>query len=476
MILAFVFVIISFFSGGSAESNFEMIAAGLGVIVVIPAVIRYFTFGYAISQGNLLIKSGLLTINTRTIPLDRIQNINLSRSIFHRLLGLVDLDIETASGSKAEASISALTEEQAKILKAQLMRQAPKLTSIINEERNKVVIYKPSFYELFLAGASENRLAAILAAVAGLNIFGQNTIENFVERHGKNIVQFQNVNKNVVLVGAIAFAGLMLVGWITSIVGTFFKYYGFELTEEGEGRVKRSYGLFHQIENVLPLKRIQAVVYQQNPLQRWLKISKLFVSTAGQMGHAKKSEEGQVQVAQSPLLTPVLKQESYKMLLKLVLPQYEPDEETRYRISKATIFRHVRSGIMISLILAGVSIPFIKWGAAGVFASLLLLHTLAGWLYYRNAYYSDSNDIIMSGHGWFTHRQFFLPTNKVQAVTVRQSPAQRALKLASVDFASAAPTFQSTVIEDGLVENIAELAQSVHQRSRSGRDSLLDGF
>lgn len=476
LLFAFIFVIISLFTGGSAESNMEFFATGLGVIVVIPAVIRYFTFGYSVSKGNLLIKSGLVTKNNRTIPLSRIQNINLSRSLLHRMLGLVDLDIETASGSKAEASISALTEEQAKILRAQLLQQTPKLTSVIHEERNKKLIYKPSFYELFLAGASENRLAAILAALAGLNIFGQGAMEDLIEKQGKNFLNLQAISKNAILLGIAAFAIMLFIGWITSIVSTFFKYYGFELTDEEGGRVKRSYGLFQHVENVLLLKRIQTAVFQQNIIQKWLKICKLFVSTAGQMGHNKKSEDGTVQTLDTPVLTPVLKIDSFPTLLNLVLPQFNPNNEEKIRIPKQTIWRHTRSGILTAIVLTVPTIFFIKWWAIAVFFGLLLLSAFSGLLHHKIAYFAQTNDIVTTAFGWFTFRKFFLPTSKVQAITVRQSPAQRRLGLASLDLASAAPTFQKTTIEDGAVADIKTFAETIHARSKTTRDSLLDGF
>lgn len=476
LIFIVIFVVSMVTRSGSGDSMTELFGAAVGAIVVIPAVIRYFTFGYSIHGGKLLVKSGLITKNVRTIPLDRIQNINLSRDIVHRILGLVDLDIETASSAKAEASISALNEEQAKVLKAQLMREVPKLTSPFQEELRKKVIYKPSTWELFLAGASENKLAAIFATLVTLNIFGQGAMESLITRYGRNIkATAASIHSSWIWI-ALAILVMLMIGWIYSIISTFVRYYGFELTDEGGGKVKRAYGMFNHVENVLPLKRVQTVVFQQNLIQKFLKIGKIVVSTAGGFGQ-KKDAEGHRQEVALPVLTPVLHQDAFPRLRSLVLPQLQGDGEAeRNKVAKGTILRHIRSSIVTGIVLAAGSAFFIKWNALWIVLAAVGLGALSGYLYYRYTFYQDVDDVIVAGTGWFTRRQFYLPTAKVQAVTVRQSPIQRAFKMASVELSTASPLFQKTEVEDLPVELASDLARSVHYRSSCGRDTLLDGF
>lgn len=471
----------------TGEIGVEAVAAGLGVLVIVPAVIRYFTYGYAIHQGKLLVRSGLITKNLRTIPLDRIQNINLSRNLLHRVLGLVDLDIETASSAKAEASISALNEEQARILKAQLLREKPRLTSFVQDERNKKVVYKPTPYEIFLVGASENKLGAIIAAVMGLSFVGP-AFQNYLAKNATHLSQSLSAMKGSWIFLSVAIVGMLLVGWITSIVQTFIKYFDFELTEDGEGKLRRSYGLLNHVENVLPVSRVQTVVLKQNLIQRALRIAKLYVSTAGGFGSHKKGEQNQTEIHHSPLLTPVMRESAFPQLLHTVLPNEHLVEPKWSPVSPKTVWRHMRSMLLPALILS--TLPAVLpslftsgefafkpvWQCAAVFVFFELVALYSGFVHAKFAKWDDVDNVVVSTVGWFSRRRHYLPSNKVQAVTVRQSLVQRYLGLASVDLSSAAPTFQHTEIDD-LPADVAEmLALRVHEVSAAGHDTLVDGF
>ena len=94
-------------SGGS--DVLEIVFAGLGGLSIIAAVLRYYFTVYSIDNQKIVIKTGLIYRQTRTIPLERIQNVELSRGMLHQMLDLADLKIETAGGTQAEGNLSALS-------------------------------------------------------------------------------------------------------------------------------------------------------------------------------------------------------------------------------------------------------------------------------------------------------------------------------------------------------------------------------
>ncbi|MBX3114716.1 MAG: PH domain-containing protein [Fimbriimonadaceae bacterium] len=496
LFVAIILVIFQFTRKGglSEELGFEVVAAALGALVIVPPLLRYYSFGYAIHEGKLLVKSGILQKNLRTIPLDRIQNINLTRSLLHRILGLVDLEIETAAGVKAEASISALTDEQAHVLKAQLMGTKVQSFSRVDRELDRTVIYRPTVKELLLVGASENRAGAMIAAVLGFGAF-QPMLQSFFEQEGKQVARSARslppAGWQLIIAGIFVF---ILIGWIISIISAFVKYYNFELSQK-DGNLKRTYGLINHFENMLPIKRIQTVHIDQNFIQRWLKICKMYAATAGGMVQEKKSEANQAQIATAPLLTPVLRDDMRDSLLKTALPKADVSNPEWQPVSKNTIYRHLRTGLWPSLFFSGLMAvvfwiyrqPFTRgvvkiqpfWDQFGpylTFTGLMLLALLSGWIYWKCARWSDAHSVIITRLGWFKRRWNYLPMDKVQLVSVSQSPAQRWFKLATVDFDSAAPTFQKTEIDDMPIEEAFALAKRVHTKSGDSRDSLVDGF
>lgn len=471
-----IFVITSLTNQQSDETRFELYAGLLGLVVIFVAAVRYFSFRYSVHQGQLMIQSGIITKNVRTIPLERIQNINLTRTLLHRVLNLVDLEIETGSGTKAEASISALTEAQAQELKAQLLSHGGTSSSSQEAEGNnpnqKRVIYVPTPRELLLAGASENRLLAMIGFLAGIQFL----IPNLIDYFEKNSGLFQSTGSALAtwLLAALGLLILFTVGWFISILTTFVKYFGFEITEEG-GKIGRSYGLLNHVENVLPIKRIQTVVHSQNWLQRKFGISKIFVSTAGSFGSSNQGD-GNSQVSTSPLLTPVIRDEAVPTVLRLVFPTFHWHDLSWHRVGKKTVQRHVRSALIPTLMLGiGAWIAF-NWWAVAVVVGSIGIALLAGLIYLKTGKWAESQDMVVSRKGLFKLRYHYIPTSKVQCTEIRQSPVQRRLSLATVGLFSASPTFQETEVDDIDMEDARDLALSVHDKSGRGRDSLIDGM
>jgi putative membrane protein len=495
--IAFAYLVFMLVSKQKSDQvGYELFAAGLGVLVIVPAILRYYSYGYSVTDGKLLVKSGILRKNLRTIPLDRIQNINLKRQWLHRLLGLVELEIETAAGAQAEATINALNEEQAHVLKSQLLGQKATTYSRIERGQEELVLYKPSNWELFLVGASENRAGAMIAALLGLSFF-QPMFTSFMETRSDEVVkQAKHLPPNVGLMIGLGIFGFLVFGWVISIVSTFIKYYGFKLTET-DGKLKRSYGLINHFENMLPVKRVQTVHIDQNFIQRWLKISKMYVATAGGMAMASGGEhQRQHHQAQAPpLLSPVLRDDMRGRLLQASLPKYDLMHPEYHQVNQGTIWRHVRTGLWGSVFSGGMlflgarllkeyspeqakNIPAmqLQYGPWLAFFGLLALAALTGWLYFRFARWSETNSVIATKLGWFKTRWNFLPMAKIQLTEVTQSPAQRWFGLGTVRFHSAAPAFKVTEIDDLKLNLAYDLANRTHDKAGETHDSLFDGF
>ncbi len=76
-------------------------------IVLIPYLVwvelRYRNYTYYIADTEMIIRKGILRVERITIPFEKVQNVNVSRSIIERVLGLATLKIETAGTNPGEA-------------------------------------------------------------------------------------------------------------------------------------------------------------------------------------------------------------------------------------------------------------------------------------------------------------------------------------------------------------------------------------
>jgi len=107
-------------SGGWMGYSIGTAILSIGLIV---ALVRYFTFRYRIEDRSLVIHQGLWGRLNRTVPLDRIQNIDLSQNLFHRFLEVGEVRIETASGTEPEAIMRVLSIAQVEQLRDRVAKQ-----------------------------------------------------------------------------------------------------------------------------------------------------------------------------------------------------------------------------------------------------------------------------------------------------------------------------------------------------------------
>lgn len=65
--------------------------------------LEYISFTYEMTEREFVIRQGIITRHTSVIPYNRIQNVNSTRTLIERFLGLATLQIETA-GTNPSAS------------------------------------------------------------------------------------------------------------------------------------------------------------------------------------------------------------------------------------------------------------------------------------------------------------------------------------------------------------------------------------
>ena len=89
--------------GGLAIPGLALIvAAGLGY-----GVLTWLRFTYAVIGDRLEIRQGVLERKVKIVPIARIRGVEVSASALHRLLGLVRVEVEAASGGSGRAELDA---------------------------------------------------------------------------------------------------------------------------------------------------------------------------------------------------------------------------------------------------------------------------------------------------------------------------------------------------------------------------------
>ena len=431
-----------------------------GAFGISMAVLRYISVRYAIRDGMLQLSTGLIVRQHRTIPLERIQNINVKQELIHRLLGVADVRVETASGGGVEAELSVVSLAEAEALRVALMERSGH--AVASEmPAAEAIVYRARAIDLIVAGATRNRIGGVVAAIAGLLVWSQELLGP--DGRGPRAIEAQARRLSmpgwgpIVLVGV----GLILAGWLASIGGTVVGRWGFVLTRS-QGQLKRTYGLLTRHASIFPVGRVQMLRTIAPLLQRRLGLCRIDAETAGSFSVERKQAEG----GGAAELCPIVRRRDADAMCRLVLPEFALDAVDWRAVHPLARRRIAVRGCVAGLIVVGAVAAFTQdWRALWAIAIVPALAWTWAWLVYRaRAFASDGRYVAVRG-GVFTRATLVVPVAKVQATFVEQSPLQRRLRLATLTVMTAGAGFGNRATIRDVGADVAVALQDAIRRA-----------
>jgi putative membrane protein len=437
---------------GTRGLEWVPVAATIAAIAVGWAMLRYFTFSYWIadtaSGGELIIRSGILARTERHIPLPRVQDVRLKQGPMHRVLGVVEVEIETAGGQGAEAKLSVLAQAEATRLRQAIFARRNEASAVATdvaagpataplEGPPRQTLRRVTTRELVLAGLTSNQLASGLAVVGAAVAFINDVIG--AKNMGPVILRSQQAVSRVLHSAGPAAAPLIAVGVVVllvaggaviSAVGSVVLFYGFELSLAGED-LHRSYGLFTRHASSLPRRRIQLLRVEEGLLRRLLRLATLHVNTAGSKPTERDDAKG------DDVLLPVVRQGEVAGLLPALFPDAagRPDPAWR-RVSRRAVWRGTFRGSVFVLALT-TAVVLIKGPLALLLLTLIAPVYGANVLGYRNLGYAVDDSFFRTRRGWLSRSTHVVPVRNVQAIVLTQNPLDRRHGVAKLQVDSA---------------------------------------
>ncbi len=425
----------------------ECAVAGLALLGLIGPLLYYFSTTFYIQDDALIINSGFVWKKHSTIPLARIQNVNIERTLWHRLLGAAAVKVETATGHKSEANLAALSVENADKLQHVLLHRQEALAEEPVEAK-PTALYQLSLKQVLLAGALGNRAIYIFAGLfAALQADGFRTVAKPIS---DAISRLGPVASALAATGI--FFGLILLGWLFSIIFSATRYYGFRIERHEKGLLL-SHGLITQFQAVVPLGRIQMVRVVQPMLYRLLGYCELYADTAGSFDKKDQASANKV--------CPIIREGGVAQIGKLLMPEFEFEGLLWNSVSRWTILRQAWGRLFAVTIVFSVPLGmWLKWSAVWLLIPVAAWGVVMGALYFKFVGYAFTRDLLVSRQGVFRREAKMIPFDRIQHYTIQSSPLQRQLGLATVSAVSAAAGRHQISVVD--VE--AESAQTLRQR------------
>jgi putative membrane protein len=444
----------------------------LFVPAAIASIVKYISYRYRFGQDEILIREGIITRNERHIPYARIQNIDLAQNPLHRLLGVAEVRLETASGQKPEAVMRVLSLRAVERMRSRVFEgrersaEEPSGTEGVVEP-----LVKLPWRELLTLGLLSNRgLALVAAAFGAIWQFDLFDIEPHIDRllaselALSDSVALPGIWSTTVL-ALLALLSILLLFKLLSLGWVILKYYGFTLTGREEG-LRAEYGLLTKISATIPRHRIQLLSIKRSPLQRWLRRAAIQVESAGGRAEDEGSSVDRLWLA------PLVREEQVAGLLAKIQPEVDLDALDWLPLAPRARRRLLRKSLLLVLLITALCCISLKfWGLLLLVPGLpfALVHSA---LYVKQTAYATRKGAVYYRSGWWVQKLSIVRYDKIQALALRESPFDRRNGMAGLDVDTAGAGRVGHRVEIGYL--LAETARELH--ARLFRESSLTAF
>ncbi len=400
-------------------------------------------FTYIRDDHQLVVRSGVLFRQIKTIHRNRVHSIQIQQPLIQRLLGIAQVVVETAGGGgKPEAVLRAVTFAEAKeiqklarkdiewTLKADEEPELPRPSEepLMQEHLQQNSLQSlPPFVEpspdhysttevkihisagtFLLAAITTSNLQLTMAFIAGLVSFADDILgESIYESLADTAMRHLNGPFAVLIWAGVA----LLLSWVLSIGLYVWKYAGFKLVGHGD-RITVSYGLLEKRQLTFPAGKVQAAMLVEGLLRRPLGRGELRLLVV----HSDKEA--------AVMLHPFVKVSEVKALLESLVPHIQPISPSIVPAGNAW-FSFVRwKLIFTALVSAGLMIGF---GLVLAWPSLLLLPLATLW---GHAQFRSEAAGMDESHFALRHRNLAVTTawmrrKHIQTLTLQASVFQR---------------------------------------------------
>lgn len=432
-------LVIAFVAGTPALAVVVMVLALVGLVI---AVARYVTFRYELDADELVTREGILHRQERRIPVDRIQDLSFESTLLRRMLGLVVVSVETASGQGEEARLDSLGRREAAQLRDVLssLRASDGTPSTVRSAADEPgrILLRTTAGELVLLGLTSNRAGAILVAVIGVVEFADELgFGGWIGgTFGSVFERLADFGAPLVALFLAGIAILVLVfGAALSIAGSLLRWGGFELALRGDV-MQRRHGWITRRAQSLPRRRIQRVLLEANPLRRL--IDRVIVRADSAGADASRQETAR---SARDVMVPLCSGVRAERLLPELLGGLTTARPAWRRVSSRLILRLAAEGLALGVVLAALG--FAKFGWPALTALLLPVLTF-GWatLAWHNLGFARLPGHVAFRWGVLSRTRAFVPLRKLQGVVLVAGPIDRLFGLCriSIFVAGGSPT------------------------------------
>ena len=400
--------------------------------------LKYLNFTFALDSENkeFIINEGIFNKTKTAIQLGKIQQVNINQSFIQRLIGVYELNVDTAGSNKKEGAIKAISHELALELKSRLLENEFKavaeeddIPSFDKTHNNYADVVEPflkiSFLSLLKVGITSNYGRSI----ALLLLFFSTIYENFLKFGDEDNVykeKFGNyIDQNLVLQSILLFIfWLIFIVLIVNIFRTIFKYFNYSIKHQ-KGSLLLSFGLISTKSTILKPEKVQIVVSSRNFFQKKMKILELKI---------KQATSGEKEQRGSEIDIPGCSEAEGEAILSLL---FQKIPTKGFRLTPN--WRKLIFSIFLT-----IGLPLFAFIAIGTYLSssvfeyvfvipvyIVCLGMIQYFKFINNRLFINDDFIIKQSGAWDVKKEIIEPS-KIQAVSTSQLFWHKKLNIGSI--------------------------------------------
>lgn len=419
---------------------------GLGVILSISFVFAYytylrFTFYLNETEREFVVDKGIFNRDHLVIPLEKIQQVNITQDILQKIIGVYGLKIDTAGAKGEEVHIRAISEFAAVSLKEHL------LVAKNNTESQSSATEKDNIIETApLVKISNKTLLKVgLTSHYGQSLLLLMSFFYLVWHEGSQLVDAFKLNKNHIEATARGFLGVLsvfiLIGifllalLLINLVRTFYNYFELQISLQNQNLLISS-GFIAKKNTILNPKKVQIASYSQNYFQKKLGLVNLIIKQP-HFGGTKRKGGLQGSLIHLPGCSPNEKDELMQLILSK-LPQSGNTFLPNWRFVNLPIFfKVILPAIIIGLI--AINNPDIKPYLYFVWI-YLIIGIFMVYISYTKHKITVSEAFIVKQKGVWDISQNVLKPSNIQSITAFQYPWHKGIDVGHLNLHTAAGT------------------------------------
>ena len=449
-----VFLIIPLFNDG-----FDLVYIGLvtSLIFVITAVItyiefKYFTFRFDFSKNDFVIKKGFLKKTKLSVPLNKIQQINLNQNFVHKILNLYEVQMETAGSDSKEVNIKAIEKNLAIEIKdfTDSLKERVKINKIDEKSENHKL--EIDFFTLIKTGLTSRyfeTLGFIIALFFGLLEYLDALSINYIPSFSSFIK-----NGDFGFIAVLFYVILIIFGVLGSnLITTLVKYYKF-FTLKTNNNLTISYGLLSTKTTMMSPNKVQIFSYTQNWIQKKIDLCNILIFQASsEMNMSEKSNEG------SKIRIPGANKNDRDKIFDLIYKSSIKEE----LIFKPNIRKFVLNfsffGLFLSAIFFTIQYYFSLVDSYNyiIFQTVyLILVTFISWRMYKNNFLFISDNFIRIQSGFWDISTKIIEIHKIQSIKVYQDIWYKRLNLADLNISTAGGEIRFNFMNDNIINKLVD--------------------